>query len=243
VIAIDPNANATAVWNQSDGTRNNMWSNRFNAGAGWGAPLLIENTDAGSAFVPRVAVDATGNAIALWQDSVGTSINLVSNRFTFGGTWGTQQIIGTTAGNADANIAIDAQGNAMAVWEKFTGAPGVFNIAFNRFTPSGGWGTQAPVETHAATRSFLPSVAFDASGNALAMWQQETADHNRQNIFANRFTPSGGWSGTPIQLTNNVGFTDSAGAKVVIDPRGDALAIWSQFLGNATFNMLSSRLE
>jgi hypothetical protein len=242
-IAMDPNGNGTAVWSQSDGTRNNVWSNRFVAGVGFGTPVLIENDNVGSAFVVRVAVDPNGNAFAIWQDSVGININLMANRFTAGGTWGTQQVIGTPKGNADAQIAVDVNGNAMVVWEQFTGAPGIFNIASNRFSPTTGWGTPIAVETHAGTRSFLPFVALDRSGNAVAVWQQEAADRNHENIFANRFTPAGGWAATPIQLINNVGFTHSGLARVAIDPRGDAVAIWSQQVGSGTFNLLSDRLQ
>ena len=28
-VALDPNGNAVAVWTQSDGTRDNIWANRF----------------------------------------------------------------------------------------------------------------------------------------------------------------------------------------------------------------------
>lgn len=35
-LAFDSNGNAMGIWYQSDGIRNNIWSNYFTAGSGWG---------------------------------------------------------------------------------------------------------------------------------------------------------------------------------------------------------------
>src|SRR5690606_1592584 len=61
-IAVDAKGNAIAVWQQSDGTRNNIWANRYVVGTGWGVATLIEKDDAGAARNAQVAVDAKGNA-------------------------------------------------------------------------------------------------------------------------------------------------------------------------------------
>ncbi len=79
-IAVDPQGNATAVWRQSDGTRDNIWANRFVPGVGWGTAELIE-TDAGNATTPQVATDPQGNAIAVWSQGDGTRDNIWANRF------------------------------------------------------------------------------------------------------------------------------------------------------------------
>jgi hypothetical protein len=242
VVAMDANGNGTAVWTQSDGTRANVWSNRFIAGFNWGAPQLIENSDFGSAGVPRVAVDPAGNAFALWQETSGVNGKLQSNRFTPGGGWSTAQQVGAPLLNADAQIEVDTHGNAMVVWEQNNGV-GRYNVFFNRFTPAGGWGTATQVETHVGTgNSFLPHVALDSSGNALAMWQQEDPSFH-VNIWAARFTPAGGW-GPSVRLIDNTPGTSSSGVPhLAIDARGDAVAIWSQQVGAGTFNMLSDRFE
>jgi len=68
------------VWEQSDGTRNNIWANRFN-GTSWGTAELIETEDLGHAFKPKIAIDSSGNAIAVWQQNDGTRNNIWANRF------------------------------------------------------------------------------------------------------------------------------------------------------------------
>ena len=64
-IAFDSSGNAIAVWVQFDGTRNNIWANRFD-GTNPGAAELIEADNAGNAITPQIAIDSSGNAIAVW---------------------------------------------------------------------------------------------------------------------------------------------------------------------------------
>ena len=80
-VAIDTNGNALSVWRQSDGTRYNIWANRYTAGTGWGTAALIETDNAGDASSPQVAIDTNGNALAVWQQYDGTRYNIWANRY------------------------------------------------------------------------------------------------------------------------------------------------------------------
>jgi VCBS repeat-containing protein len=80
-VAMDGAGNAIAVWVQYDGTRDNIWSNRYVAGTGWGTAQLIETNDAGRAWSPQIAIDGAGNAVAVWQQSDGTRYNIWANSF------------------------------------------------------------------------------------------------------------------------------------------------------------------
>jgi hypothetical protein len=184
-IAIDTSGNALAVWMQSDGTRYNIWANRYTNGAGWGTAALIETDNTGDAYDPQIAFDTSGNALAVWYQSDGTRTNIWANRYTNGAGWGTAALIETdNAGNAYASqIAFDANGNALAVWQQRDGTR--FNIWSNRYTNGTGWGTAALIETDNAGDAYAPQIAFDASGNALAVWVQ--SDGTRDNIWSNRF--------------------------------------------------------
>ena len=79
-IAFDGSGNAIAVWVQNDGTRDNIWANRFN-GTSWGTAELIETDNAGEAYSTQIAFDSSGNAIAVWQQNDGTRNNIWANRF------------------------------------------------------------------------------------------------------------------------------------------------------------------
>jgi hypothetical protein len=114
----DGSGNAVAVWYQYDeGTRWNIWSNRYVAGTGWGTAQLIETDNSGSAESPQVGIDGSGNAIAVWWQSDGTRKNIWANRYLAGTGWGIAQLIETDSGNAlNPQVGVDGSGNAVAVW-------------------------------------------------------------------------------------------------------------------------------
>jgi hypothetical protein len=234
-VAIDPSGNAIAVWHQSDGALFNIWSNRYTPTGGWGAAELIETDNAGSAFDPQVAIDPSGNAIAVWHQSDGVQFNIWSNRYMPTGGWGAAELIETdNAGSAAASqVAVDPNGNAVAVWQHFSATN--LNIWSNRYTPTGGWGAAELIETLAGATAAL-QVAVDPSGNAVAVWSQD--DGTRFNIWSNRYTLSGGWETAELLETDAAG--DAIGPQVATDPGGNAVAVWSQRDGTR-FNIWSSR--
>lgn len=132
-VALDPNGNAVSVWQQLDGTRFNIWANRFSPSGGWGAAELIETDDAGRAVAPQVALDPNGNAVAVWRQSDGTRVNIWANRFTSSAGWSAAEQIETdNAGDArQPQVALDPNGYAVAVWRQSDGTRD--NIWANRF--------------------------------------------------------------------------------------------------------------
>ena len=219
-IAIDANGNAIAVWNQSDGTRYNIWANYFD-GAAWGTAELIETDNTGNAYYPKIAIDAAGNAIAVWYQFDGTRYNIWANYFD-GAAWGTAELIETdNAGDAGGpQIAFDAAGNAIAVWYQDDGTRE--NIWANYFDGTD-WGTAELIETDNAGYASIPQIAFDAAGNAIAVWVQ--SDGSRRNIWANYFDGAA-WGTAELIETDNAG--DAGGPQIAVDATGNAIAVWAQ---------------
>ena len=224
-VAVDPQGNATAVWNQDDGTRLNMWANRFVPGVGWGTATLIETDDAGLALLPQVSVDPQGNATAVWQQDDGTRHNIWANRFVPDVGWGTAELIETDGAGANgAQVAVDPQGNAVAVWNQHGGSRS--NIWANRFVPGVGWGTAELIETEDTGDAFNPQVAVDSQGNAVAVWHQ--SDGTDSNILANRFVPGVGWGvATLIETDEDEGVFPFPRPQVAMDAAGSAVAVWA----------------
>jgi len=237
-IAIDAHGNALAAWVQSDGTLQSLWASRYTAAGGWGAAALIESNDAGDAISPQIAIDANGNALAVWHLFDGTTQSTWANRYTAGTGWGAAaRIESGNAGDAfGAQIAIDAAGNALAVWAQSDGTR--FNIWANRYTVGAGWGTAALIESDNGGAAHEPHLAIDANGNALAVWAQ--SDGARYNAWASRYTSGTGW-GAPVLIENdNAGHV--FGPRVAIDARGNAMALWRQFDGTR-HRVVANRLQ
>ncbi|MDD2656223.1 MAG: hypothetical protein PHQ18_01485, partial [Patescibacteria group bacterium] len=90
-IKFDSNGNAIAVWYQDDGTRTNIWANRYDVNDGWSTSTarLIEGDNTSYAMNPQVAMDASGNAIAVWYQDDGTRTNIWANRYDVNDGWST----------------------------------------------------------------------------------------------------------------------------------------------------------
>ena len=222
-VAIDDSGNAIAVWYQEDGMRTNIWANRYVVGFGWGTATLIETDDFGFALYPEVAVDGSGNAIVVWHQDDGSRYNIWANHFVIGLGWSTATLIETdNAGNAlQPEVAIDSSGNAIAVWYQDDGTR--YNILANRYVVGTGWGIATLIETDNTGEAYYPQVAFDASGNAIAVWHQD--DGTRYNVWANRYVVGTGW-GTPTLIeTEN---TDAYPPQIAVCSSGTATAVWYQ---------------
>lgn len=170
---IDVNGNTTAVWEEYDGTRFNIWSKHRVAGQSWGIATLLETDNAGDAYSPHIAVDGIGNITAVWKQSDGKLFSIHANRFVNGKGWeGAKQIeTGMTRQvSAEAPLVVyDAAGYAMVAWQQVDGLNAKTWI--NHHTGDAGWGVAVPFANVAANSTY-PRFAFDANG-MLAVASQE----------------------------------------------------------------------
>jgi hypothetical protein len=131
-------------------------------------------------------------------------------------------------------VAADAEGNALIVWGQYDGS--ALNAYSSYYAAGGAWG--APVLTALGVGS---SIAFDASGNAMAVWPAEVTYLNRV-VRASRFTVAGGWQ-SPVVLTPG----PNAFARYPqfgIDANGCAMAVWIDYdLNNNISSIASSRFD
>ena len=232
-VAFDGSGNAIAVWVQYNGTVNNIWSNHFN-GTSWGTAELIETENTGNAYNPQVSFDGSGNALAVWSQLDGAVSSIWSNRFN-GTNWGTAELIETdNSGNANGpQVAFDTSGNAVVVWVQNEGA--IFNIWVNHFNGIS-WSIAKQLGTNSGddVEEPYPQVAFDKSGNALAIWH--VYDSAVSSIYACRFNGTS-W-GTP-ELIENDNSGNALNPRVALDDSGHAIAVWEQSDGSV-YNIRSN---
>jgi len=81
-IALDPNGNGYAVWYQTETNFYNVWAKRFTVGSGWSGKMLIGTTDLlpnPSSPNPRIGLDSSGGALAVWHGGDGVTRNIWVN--------------------------------------------------------------------------------------------------------------------------------------------------------------------
>jgi hypothetical protein len=176
-VAVDPSGAAVAVWQRYDKATGifSIRSNRFPPSGPWGTAEFIETSTVGSAADPRIALDANGNGIAVWQQAdagSGAHLQIWSNRFTLGSGWGTAGLLENFRAYdiypaQYPQVAFDPTGNAFALWLDSGG-----DIQGVGYTLGTGWGTQRAMGPSTIYAPGAPQIAFDGDGNAFAIWYQ-----------------------------------------------------------------------
>jgi hypothetical protein len=132
-IALDNAGNGFAIWDQKEGANRNEWVNRFTIGAGWGTAQLLEQDNEGEARDGSLAVDATGNAMAVWSHSNGPTSNIQSARYDSASGWKAPVLVELSDSPFATfpNIGMTLTGKATVVWMQSDGS--YYNIWANQF--------------------------------------------------------------------------------------------------------------
>lgn len=223
-LAVFDNGDAIAVWAQTVGMIDVVYSNYYTMNTGWDVTeQSLGNTGTGA--VPQVAVDNVGNAVAVWLEGVGT-VSVWAAQYDGGTTsWGSLTELETNAHiSTTPQVGVDAQGNAIALWraEPTTGAD---RLRY-KFFDGASWGTVGNVDDGVAD-SFDPRLAMDAEGHAVVVWRQnDTMDI--ASAWGNRYRSGSGWVGPELLESDETYPINAQSLDLVIDYNGNAAAVWTQ---------------
>lgn len=169
----------------------------------WTSPVTI-STSSVDATDPRVAMDTSGNVVAVWIENN----SILANTLPSGGSWGTATTLST--GTASSPIVrVDGAGNATALWIDS-------GIATTRTLPlNGSWGTANALSGSGASD---PHLAVDSTGNAVATWTIGSTIQSATKLF------SGSWQITPDTVSDSGIPSDSS--HVAIGSNGTVGLIW-----------------
>ena len=232
-VAVDPFGNIFATWIFYDSGVSSVMASRYVVGEGWTSPLLL-SSGWNPASYHGVATDGLGNAFVTYTQHDGMYSNVWCCRYTHDLGWGGQVLLEEIAENAYyPDIAADPDGNAVAVWLQDDG--GHMSVHANVFDADTGWGSSEVIETNDGF-AYEPKVAMDATGNAVAVWTQDTSI--RIDVWANLYDPESGWGTETLLETSDTGSANYA--EVSMDGSGNAMAVWDQYDGTR-YNAYASR--
>jgi hypothetical protein len=202
-VGVDALGNAVAVWSRpfpcspscGPPVFYDVVGRRFDAARGWQEVVTVA-PGRDEAQYPRVAVDPTGNALAVWnEDSNGSAAGPVyevwAARLTAGPGWGpAQRLQDPSAWSASSPlVALDAGGNGIAVWARGDGKELIIWAA--RFLATSGWGPPEAIGTAGGGGIYRDSIAIAVNprGDGITAWPQWDGAHN--SIWVNRFAAGG----------------------------------------------------
>lgn len=172
-LAVDANGNAVAVW-----VRNGFIESSTRKLGLWS---LFSTRSAANSNNPHVAISSFGTAIAAWHSVVAGADVIVTDILTIStNTWApTKNVFNGTAAvlHNYPIVAIDANGNANVAWFRYNILNGkafqnVQVIVSSLATGAAAWSIPA-ILSNSGIRNpadLTIKLAFDASGNALAVW-------------------------------------------------------------------------
>lgn len=233
-LAMDRQGNAVAVWQRSTGRNSVVQAAVRPAGGTWSTPQDLSALDV-VAFEPDVSVEA-GRATVVWTATQAFQRVVESSSRLIGGAWSAPKVLSDPKSSSTAPVvAMDDRGGTVAAWQWFDGA----HLAVaSAVLPAGGQWSAPELLSSPGRDALLPSVAMDAAGNAAIGWVRSNGSWKVAQVSYRR--AGGSWE-PPRNLSIRSG--NAAALDVVMNRRGDALAVWKQGRGRGSIADLWSSLR
>lgn len=219
-VAISANGTAMAIWREKNPGDSNFSIKAARFAGTWQAPQTIDNSfnDVVSDSQSRIAMDAAGNAIAVWHQ--GNS--LYYNVFSPAGGWGTAVEVDANAVEASFSARISLRmtesGRAVVIWNS-----GIFAVKSMQYTPGSGFSAPALVNSY----GIQSDLGIDAEGNATIVyvapdkWPNPTTG---SDVYSRRLPWGGAWSSAvAIEPLDGLGI---ASAESGFNSVGQGIATW-----------------
>ncbi len=220
-IAINDFGDAVVIWRQHDGTRYNLWINRYTVGGTWGVPELVETSAGDVETFGDVAISSNGDFLVTWsQRDSNLILNAHARAFVNGVGWENEVKLGDISVVKDAEY--DSSGNAIVVWMQHDGTR--YNIAASRYTGNSTWSASEVIET-SNNRADDPRIAFDSNDNAMVVWQEGP------QLWSNKYQTGVAWGVAQLVHESGTG-SIAAYPKLSVEPNGDAFAVWKEINGS-----------
>jgi hypothetical protein len=193
------------------------------AAPGWSPPVNLSGSGK-SVSEPQIAVDAAGEAVAVWKrfDEQHSFIQAASR--PPGGAWSaptTISVSGKGPRSFELQLAMNAAGEAVAVWTHERDLDEDTTIQAASRSPAGSWSAPATISRSTGLAGAREAqVVISASGEAVAAWNQFHA------VKAASRPPGGVWS-RPASLSKGRG--DTLFPQIAMNSAGEAIAIWESY--------------
>jgi len=132
----------------------------------------------------------------------------------------------TTGDQGLPAVAPDASGNFVVVWRSNGQDGSGYGIFGQRYDSVGeALGTEFRVNSYTTMNQGFPSVAVDASGNFVVVWQSDTQDGSSRGIFGQRYDSAGEALGSEFRV-NSYTTQQQLIPSVASDPTGNFVVVW-----------------
>ncbi len=219
-LAVDWEGNNTVVWRQGETI---MSSFRVFANS-WGEP---EPLSGDHSFTPQTAMDARGDATAVWMHYDGGDPVVESAYRPEQGEWEDPTLV-SEPGEAGGNprVAVDGKGDSLVVWRGEYEGQEFVRAAYR--PAEGSWSAPVNVSNEGEQVVSL-RAAVDPGGNAIVAWSGSFGKEGEHDTVRTAYKPVGeGWE-KPVDLSEEGvnGYVND----VVFNQGGNAAILWLRWDG------------
>lgn len=215
-------SHVAAVWDRYDGQNLiAQASERDPRTHDWSTPVSLSDlgTDAQS---PRIAVDAKGDAIAVWSSVTLAGWTVQAAYRPAGGSWQAPiPLEEPQAGTAAPDVVLDATGQAVVAWASTAGAGWRVHVASRG--PDGQWSKVGDISGPDPTGSIAPRLALERTNDVIAVWSRSLGTSSVIET-STRSAATGVWSAARQLFTPG---PDALAPQVAVDKRGDGVIVWT----------------
>lgn len=208
--AFDANGDGFALW----GAGSELSVRRYTAATNTWGDAIVVSAQAYRYGTPALSVDASGNAVVVWNDDDNGERSLKARHYSAAtASWSGDAVLAAGGGSP---LSITMQGASAVVG--FVRSQGLHVSRFDGTS----WSAAQRVDSDSREVTEA-SVTMDASGNVAAIWRQR-GDLGADTVFVNRFIGAlNAWSGAVARTTPAF---DSLNPQIVFDGNGNAWAGW-----------------
>lgn len=213
-VAVDGAGVVTVTWSHREANAYVVQAATRLADGTWTTPVDLSSPGQ-SARTSDVAVDASGNATAIWVS--GDLVQAASR--PAGGAWAAPVDVSATAGlRSNPRIVVDPAGAVTAAWGSFTGT---YGVQTSTRPLDGTWAASTQLSTAGGDTFDTPQLAVDLRGNVTAVWQRQDSGW----VVTAATRAAGGTWGPAVDLSATG--HDAWDPQVAVDLSGNATAVWS----------------
>jgi hypothetical protein len=227
-VAVASDGDAVVVWQRFDGANQRI---QARARAADGTLSAVQNlSPAGQdASDPHVGVDASGDAVVVWQRFDGMVQRVQTRARSAAGTLSpVQNLSGAPGGSAvDARLGVDSSGDAVFVWRRADGA-----IVARARSAAGTLSATQSLCCVAGEDAAFPQVAVDPGGDAVFAWRRFNSIQIRTRSAAGTLTAVQHVSSTRYPADN---------PQLDVDSSGNAVFVWQAVVGTDARIQASAR--
>jgi hypothetical protein len=232
-VAMDASGNFVVAWyGNGPGDDEGVFIQRYDAaGNELGGETLVNTTTTDDQQYPRLAMDAAGNFVVVWESNLqdGSARGIYGQRFDASGVkqGGEFQINTTSADNQTGpSVAMDSAGNFVVVWESNLqdgSGTGVYGRQYYaNGTPVAG---EFRINETTASSQRQADVAMTATGEFVVTWASQSQDGSDFAVVARRFDSAGNALSKEV-VVNTTTTGGQSNPNVDVLDSGDFVVAW-----------------